>query len=176
MAQQWAMSTRGTPNFGNKPQRKKTMQKRTIHYLTAVTLTFAIVSFSPIYVGAKTKCKKKSASGIFCIHGNGTVTDLRTGLMWTVGHSGKLKASEAKQWVEKLKTYRITLTPSVLNEAAHVMFLVAGHDKAKTLRLVLEGPYQPDVYPAQLIKPTHGQLLWLVDKDAAGCLSSSLAV
>jgi len=79
-------------------------------------------------------------------------------------------------WVEKFSTFRITLTPAVLNEAAQVMFLVSGHDKAETLRSVLEGPYQPDIFPAQVINPTQGQLLWLVDKEAAGCLRSALTV
>ena len=73
-------------------------------------------------------------------------------------------------WVEKFSTFRITLTPAVLNEATHVMFLVSGQEKAETLRSVLEGPYQPDIFPAQVIHPTKGQLTWLVDKEAAGCL------
>jgi 6-phosphogluconolactonase len=79
-------------------------------------------------------------------------------------------------WVEKFANFRITLTPAVLNEAAHVMFLVSGHDKAETLRSVLEGPYQPDLFPSQVINPAQGQLLWLVDKEAAGCLRSPLTV
>ncbi len=78
----------------------------------------------------------------------------------------------AAPWVEKFSTFRITLTPAVLNEAALVMFLVSGPDKAQTLQSVLEGPYQPDIYPSQVISPTRGQLLWLVDKKAAGCLRS----
>ena len=53
-------------------------------------------------------------------------------------------------WVEKFSTFRITLTPAVLNEATHVMFLVSGQEKAETLRSVLEGPYQPDIFPAQV--------------------------
>ena len=82
----------------------------------------------------------------------------------------------AAPWVEKFATYRITLTPPVLNGAAKVIFLVSGRDKAETLRLVLEGPYQPDVYPAQIINPTQGQLLWLVNQDAAACLQFPLRV
>ncbi len=82
----------------------------------------------------------------------------------------------AAPWVEKFATFRITLTPAVLNEAVHVIFLVSGQDKAETLRLVLEGPYQPAIYPAQVINPTQGQLLWLVDKEAASCLRSPLTV
>lgn len=73
--------------------------------------------------------------------------------------------------VEKLKASRITLTPSVLNHAAHVVFLVCGVDKSSTLREVLQGPYLPDLLPAQLIRPVNGTLLWLVDQDAASLLN-----
>ncbi len=62
---------------------------------------------------------------------------------------------------------RITLVPLVLNNAAHVVFLVCGADKASTLKSVLQGPHQPDLLPAQLIRPENGTLLWLVDQEAA---------
>ena len=74
-------------------------------------------------------------------------------------------------WVEKFDTYRITLTAPVLNEAAQVIFLVSGHDKAEALQEVLEGEFQPEKYPAQLVQPTQGGLLWLVDQAAASALS-----
>ena len=75
-------------------------------------------------------------------------------------------------WVEKFSTYRITLTPVVLCNAAHVVFAVGGADKTEMLQRVLHGPYQPDLYPSQVVKPTHGELLWLVDKAAARLLRS----
>jgi 6-phosphogluconolactonase len=73
----------------------------------------------------------------------------------------------AAPWVEKLHAYRLTLTPRVLNNAATVVFLVSGEGKAATLHAVLEGPQDPDLLPAQLITPTNGTLLWLVDQAAA---------
>lgn len=73
-------------------------------------------------------------------------------------------------WVEKFHTFRITLTPAVLCNAAHVVFAAGGSDKAETLQHVLYGPYQPDLYPSQVVKPTHGMLLWLVDRAAARLL------
>ena len=73
-------------------------------------------------------------------------------------------------WVEKFNTYRITMTPPVLCNAAHVVFAVAGADKAETLQQVLYGHYQPDLYPSQVVMPTHGSLLWLVDEAAARLL------
>jgi 6-phosphogluconolactonase len=74
------------------------------------------------------------------------------------------------QFVEVVSMWRITLTPVVINAAEHVFFLVSGADKAERLRDVLDGPVRPEKLPAQAIKPGRGQLLWLVDDGAAGCL------
>lgn len=65
---------------------------------------------------------------------------------------------------------RITLTAPALCAARHVRFLVAGADKAAALAAVLAGPYGPDLYPAQLISPSSGDLAWLVDEAAAARL------
>jgi 6-phosphogluconolactonase len=73
-------------------------------------------------------------------------------------------------WVGKFYTDRITMTAPVLNNAACVIFLVSGGDKALPLKAVLEGPYEPEQLPAQLIRPQHGRLLWLVDQLAAHLL------
>lgn len=72
-------------------------------------------------------------------------------------------------WVGKFYSERITLTAPLLNNAARVMFLVYGDDKALALKAVLEGPREPEQLPAQLIEPKNGKLIWLVDKKA-GCL------
>jgi 6-phosphogluconolactonase len=73
-------------------------------------------------------------------------------------------------WVEKLKTYRITLTAPAINHAANVLFLVAGAGKAERLAEVLRGPRNPQQLPSQLIQPVSGSLVWLVDKAAAARL------
>ena len=70
-------------------------------------------------------------------------------------------------WVDKFQSYRMTMTIPVLNNADMVIFLVSGEEKATSLRDVLEGQTQTDRFPSQLIKPTHGRLLWLVDQAAA---------
>jgi 6-phosphogluconolactonase len=70
-------------------------------------------------------------------------------------------------YVKKLKAWRITLTPVVINAAANVTFLVSGSGKAERLSQVLTGPYQPDVLPAQIVNPDRGRLRWLVDAAAA---------
>lgn len=74
-------------------------------------------------------------------------------------------------WVEKFQSFRFTMTLPVLNNAAQVMFLVSGKDKANILRDVLiDGP---NAFPAQLIKPTNGELTWLVDEPAASKLAQN---
>ena len=73
-------------------------------------------------------------------------------------------------WVGKLNTYRITMTAPVFNSAAHVVCLITGEDKAAALKAVLEGPYEPDQLPVQLVNPVQGRLLWLIDQSAARLL------
>jgi 6-phosphogluconolactonase len=75
------------------------------------------------------------------------------------------------EYVAEVGMWRITLTPVVLNLARQVLFLVAGAAKADMLRRVLEGPYVPDQLPAQVVRPTDGELTWLVDAAAASRLS-----
>ncbi len=65
---------------------------------------------------------------------------------------------------------RLTFTPPLLNAARHVLFLVTGSEKADALQAVLEGSYQPEEYPAQIIRPPHGEVTWMLDTAAAGKL------
>ena len=67
--------------------------------------------------------------------------------------------------------FRLTLTAPVVNRAACVAFLVSGPKKAEPLKEVLEGTYNPDKYPSQVIKPVDGDLVWIVDEKAAALLS-----
>jgi 6-phosphogluconolactonase len=76
-------------------------------------------------------------------------------------------AIAVENYVEKLHTHRLTLTAAAINHARAIVFLVSGADKAATLQAVLEGDYQPDLYPSQLIQPVNGTLTWVVDEAAA---------
>ncbi len=60
---------------------------------------------------------------------------------------------------------RVTLTLPAINSARQALFLVTGHAKAEIVHTVLEGP--PGRFPAQQIRPTAGQLTWLLDEAAA---------
>jgi 6-phosphogluconolactonase len=71
------------------------------------------------------------------------------------------------QFVPALGTDRVTLTPPILNCAREVRVLVAGADKAETLRAVQGEPAEPERYPVQLIRPAEGRLVWLVDAAAS---------
>lgn len=74
-------------------------------------------------------------------------------------------------WVGKLYTQRITMTAPVLNNSATILFLIQGEEKALALKAVLEGPYEPEQLPAQLIAPRDGRLIWMLDSTAASQLS-----
>ena len=73
----------------------------------------------------------------------------------------------AAPWVEKLNSYRITMTLPLINNAASVVFLVSGAEKAEIVREVLKGPKR---YPAQEVRPVAGELRWMLDREAASKL------
>jgi 6-phosphogluconolactonase len=87
-------------------------------------------------------------------------------------HAGERLA--ARNWVGKLFTDRITLTAPAASNAALIIFMVTGADKALALKAVLEGPYEPEQLPAQLLQPVDGKLLWLVDSAAGSMLSNGM--
>ena len=74
----------------------------------------------------------------------------------------------AAPYVEKFQSYRITMTLPLLNNGATVVFLVSGAEKAQIVKEVFEGENK---YPAQAVKPTHGELIWMLDREAAAYLS-----
>jgi 6-phosphogluconolactonase len=76
-------------------------------------------------------------------------------------------------WVEKFNTHRITFTLPLLNAARCVAFLVSGTDKAPALEAVLQSNAPGEQYPAKLVHPTNGKLIWLVDRAAASGLAAA---
>jgi 6-phosphogluconolactonase len=85
---------------------------------------------------------------------------------------GTAVVHETKAWataffLKAQDMYRITLTSTIVNKAAQIVFLTTGAKKAHALREVLKGAYNPDLYPSQVIRPTNGELHWFVDEEAA---------
>ncbi|WP_428232593.1 6-phosphogluconolactonase [Flavobacterium sp.] len=86
---------------------------------------------------------------------------------------GQEVLKEQNKWVaayylEPQKMYRITLTAPLINKAEKIIVVAFGEKKAPALKEVTTGTYNPATYPMQLIKPVSGELLFLVDKSAAG--------
>lgn len=79
-------------------------------------------------------------------------------------------------WVGKFFTTRITTTAPVASNSALVIFMITKADKALALKAVLEGPYEPEQLPSQLIQPKKGKLLWLLDPTAASKLAAGTGV
>jgi 6-phosphogluconolactonase len=93
------------------------------------------------------------------------------------GHTASLfpgvaALDEADRWiaavyVEKFRSYRLTLTLPVLNAAAQVTFLVSGGSKAKIVGQILSSDISSSDYPAAKVRPSDGRLTWMLDPDAA---------
>ncbi|RXM43149.1 6-phosphogluconolactonase [Flavobacterium sp. YO12] len=86
---------------------------------------------------------------------------------------GQAVLQEQNKWVdayylEPQKMFRITLTAPIINKAEKIIVIAFGEKKAPALKEVTTGEYNPTTYPMQLIKPVSGELLFLVDKSAAG--------
>jgi len=81
---------------------------------------------------------------------------------------GEAVVHEKNHWVrsvfvKELNMQRITLTAPVVNLSGRIAFLVSGQDKAEAVAHILSDNYNPNLYPAQVIKPVHGELFWFLD-------------
>jgi 6-phosphogluconolactonase len=81
---------------------------------------------------------------------------------------GEKVLDERDRWVAAVShgrpEVRITMTYPVIESSQHVVFLVAGQEKAAILQKIRTGGSQA---PAARIRPA-GELLWFVDRAAAG--------
>jgi 6-phosphogluconolactonase len=67
---------------------------------------------------------------------------------------------------------RITLTLGAINRATVVLFLVSGSGKASITRAILEPQRAEDrAFPAALVAPEAGRLIWMLDRSAAAQLA-----
>lgn len=67
---------------------------------------------------------------------------------------------------------RITITGRVINNAANVVFLIKGQEKADIVRALISGDNYSE-YPASLVNPVNGDLTWLTDIHAAQLIKGS---
>lgn len=86
---------------------------------------------------------------------------------------GQAALDETEKWVVAVKggdpdVHRLTLTFPVLNRGRQIVFLASGKEKASILKAVLEDRTRR--LPAQRIQPVSGNLIWLLDQEAASLL------
>ncbi|MCD9856011.1 6-phosphogluconolactonase [Epilithonimonas sp. JDS] len=91
------------------------------------------------------------------------------------GHTASLFPGEKilhenKKWVDAYylapqNMYRITLTAPIINKAENVLVITFGESKKHALNEVLNGDYNPELYPLQLIKPEKGESQFLTDSE-----------
>jgi 6-phosphogluconolactonase len=75
--------------------------------------------------------------------------------------------------VPQKDTWRMTLTWPVITQGREVAFLIEGEEKAEIVRTVFAGAYDPETYPAQLIRPASGKLTLLLDAATAAGLTDA---
>ena len=85
------------------------------------------------------------------------------------------RRSVIANYVDQLNSWRITLTATAINASERVAFLISGSSKTKALAILWHGPRDFRRYPAQLIQPRSGQLIYFVDRAALGRLSTANA-
>lgn len=65
---------------------------------------------------------------------------------------------------------RITLTGKVINSSKNIVSVVTGEKKSKVVYDILGNKYNSNEYPASMISPINGKLIWLIDQSAASLL------
>ena len=62
---------------------------------------------------------------------------------------------------------RITITGKVVNNAEHVFFMVTGSKKSEIVNEILNKTGNYKSYPAALVEPEDGELIWYLDSEAS---------
>ncbi len=70
-------------------------------------------------------------------------------------------------WVEQKKSWRISFTLPLINNAANIIYLVSGKEKASVMSSIVNREKIKPALPAQLVRPVKGTLFWMLDEEAA---------
>jgi 6-phosphogluconolactonase len=97
------------------------------------------------------------------------------------GHTASLfphtrALSEKERWVIPVyrraeRLHRLSLSAPVLSGGKEIVFIVFGASKARALSRTLAATPNSAAYPAKLIRPAAGRLVWLADRRAAALLT-----
>lgn len=68
---------------------------------------------------------------------------------------------------------RVSINGKVINTAKEVAFLVTGASKAEKVEAVVEKIEGSEAYPASLVNPSSGNLVWFLDEEAAAKLNQN---
>lgn len=68
---------------------------------------------------------------------------------------------------------RVSINGKVINTAKEVAFLVTGGSKAEKVEAVIEKTPGHEAYPASLVQPKSGKLVWFLDAPAAANLNQN---
>ena len=102
------------------------------------------------------------------VGGDGHVASLMPGCR-ALAATTPVAAVALEEVTAEPRVARITVTPPVLEAARHVVVVVTGAEKARTVAAVLSGREDPQRLPAQLVRPS-SRVRWLIDRAAAGDL------
>lgn len=93
------------------------------------------------------------------------------------GHTASIFPHEIDLWSSKdhcvVATHpdsgqkRVSINGAVINSAKEVIFLVTGSNKAEKVDEIHNKKGDYKTYPASLVNPKSGRLLWFLDEDAA---------
>lgn len=75
-----------------------------------------------------------------------------------------VKRNAIANFIPKFDTWRLTLTFECINAARHIAIYVLGANKVPMLKQVLNGPYDPDIFPIQRIGSPITPALWITDQ------------
>ena len=78
-------------------------------------------------------------------------------------------------WIEAMQTRRVTATDRLLNAGRRVLFLVSGPDKASAAQRTLAPEGRAEPTPASRVAPRAGEVVWILDREAASALPKAIA-